>query len=256
MGKYARDTKDLSMMEHGAYCLLLDYYYSNGRIEGFSNAHSNAQALLPDNSRPYRVCTAISREEQQCVDNVLRKFFRYDSGFYVNDKCDQVIEEQMKKHEKRVRAGRLGGRSNATSNAGSNAPQKKTETKNKKDDDERGSEIFKFGEIVAEVVGWKDDPRWFGNYSRIGAWLAGGCDFEIDILPTIKKVMANKRGDKPKSLAYFESAIADAYATRTTPMEKGIPNATSRQNTGKSGKSERAKSAILEGLNIGPGTSE
>lgn len=128
MGKYARDTKDLSMMEHGAYNLLLDYYYSKGKIEA-GNASSNA-SLLPDNSRAYRICCAITREEQKSVDDVLRKFFRLENGFFVNDKCEEVIVIQEQKHQKRVNAGRKGGQSNASSNATTNTPQTKTKKEN------------------------------------------------------------------------------------------------------------------------------
>jgi len=131
MGKYARDTKHLTMMEHGAYNLLLDHYYSNGGLPQVSNASSNA-SLMPDHSRLYRLCGAMNKAEQEAVDAVISMFFTLDdSGHYRQSKADEVIEEQTLKHERRVEAGRKGGQSKAGSNASSNAPQKKNQTKTK-----------------------------------------------------------------------------------------------------------------------------
>lgn len=129
MGLYARDTKHLTMLEHGAYNLLLDYYYSGGQLEASSNGSSNA-SLLPDHSRIYRVCSAVTREEQTAVDSVLKMFFTLTDGLYRNRKADEVIETQEEKHRKRVEAGRKGGQSNAGSNASSNTPQNQSQNKN------------------------------------------------------------------------------------------------------------------------------
>lgn len=130
MGKYARDTKHLSMMEHGAFNLMLDYYYATGGLpNALSNATSNA-SLMPDHSRIHRLCGATTKHEQDAVDTVLSMFFKLDKdGFYRNEKADKVIAEQTLKHERRVSAGRKGGASKATSNATSNAPQNKKEIK-------------------------------------------------------------------------------------------------------------------------------
>lgn len=139
MGKYARDTAHLSMLEDGAYNNLLDHYYSNGGLPCvFSNASSNA-SLMPDHSRLHRLCKASTKAEQEAVDNVLFMFFVLDKdGYYRQSKCDEIIAEQLLKHQKRVNAGRKGGEkkasSNATSNASSNAPQKETKTKNIEED--------------------------------------------------------------------------------------------------------------------------
>lgn len=84
-----------------------------------------------------------------------------------------------------------------------------------------GISIYMLGEQIAEVVGWKDDPRWMGNYSRLLIWIDHGWDFDLDILPTIKKIMAKKTGSRPSSLNYFEKAIADAVETRLRPLPTG-----------------------------------
>lgn len=132
IGKYSRDTKHISMLEDGAYNNLLDHYYANGGLPNVmghspSNASSNAQ-LMPDHSRLYRLCKAMTKDDQDAVDNVLGMFFKLGKdGFYRNAKADKVIEEQTLKHEKRVEAGRKGGLKQCSSNT----PQTQTKTKNK-----------------------------------------------------------------------------------------------------------------------------
>ena len=140
MGKYARDTSHLTMLEHGAYNLMLDHYYSTGGLPQTSNATSNALPML-DHSRIYRLCSAINKQEQDAVDHVLKFFFVLKKdGFYAHSKADKVISEQEEKHQNRVNAGRRGGKAggghSGASNAqamrkqcSSNTPQTKTKTK-------------------------------------------------------------------------------------------------------------------------------
>ena len=118
-GDYSRKTKHLSMLEHGAYTLLLDHYYATGKPLFFSNASGNAE-LMPDHSRLYRLCSAISKEEQNAVDSVLAMFFEMTPEGYINKKARETIEKQKAAHDRRVNAGRKGGKqkfSNAKSNA-------------------------------------------------------------------------------------------------------------------------------------------
>lgn len=61
-GDYARDTADLSMLEHGAYRLLLDFYYSE-------------EKLPSDRQRLYRIARANNRHERLAVDQVVERFF-------------------------------------------------------------------------------------------------------------------------------------------------------------------------------------
>jgi len=54
-GDYARDTKHLSMLQHGAYCLLLDTLYSTGK------------PLPKDIVILYRICGASTKRERNAV---------------------------------------------------------------------------------------------------------------------------------------------------------------------------------------------
>jgi len=126
MGKYARKTGTLSLVQHGAYNLLLDHYYSSGPINAFEQCSSNA-SLMPDHSGIYRLCKATTKAEQEAVDFIIKKYFYLDDkGFYRNKEADEVIEIQMKKHDNRVRAGKSKAMLKQCS---SNTPQKKTKKK-------------------------------------------------------------------------------------------------------------------------------
>lgn len=64
------------------------------------------------------------------------------------------------------------------------------------------------------------------GYSEIKRWLDDGCDFEIDVLPTIQAVSARniERGyELITSWSYFTTAIARAKATRLAPMPEAKP---------------------------------
>jgi hypothetical protein len=68
---YARDTGDLTMVEHGAYRLLMDHYYSSGG------------PLSTDVDRVLRLCRATVEAEAAAVRFILAKFFALgDDGYH------------------------------------------------------------------------------------------------------------------------------------------------------------------------------
>jgi uncharacterized protein YdaU (DUF1376 family) len=95
LGDYARDTGHLSLMEHGAYSLLLDRYYATEK--------PIPHALV------YRITRAVKPEEIAATDAVLAEFFvpRDIDGTtaYHNRRADEAIavyrESQEDKAEKR-----------------------------------------------------------------------------------------------------------------------------------------------------------
>lgn len=74
------------------------------------------------------------------------------------------------------------------------------------------------GRQVLEIMGVWNDPRWHGNYGRVHVWLAQGADPEADIYPTLKRMMAQRKGEPPRSLTYFDDAIVHAITQRTRPL--------------------------------------
>lgn len=79
IGDYARDTGHLSIMEHGVYTILLDRYYATERPIPADQAH--------------RIARARTEEERAAVDSVLEEFFTLQDGHWINNRCEEVIEE-------------------------------------------------------------------------------------------------------------------------------------------------------------------
>jgi hypothetical protein len=50
-------------------------------------------------------------------------------------------------------------------------------------------------------------------------WLDGGCDLELDVIPTLEAVGKRDRGKRIRSWDYFTQAVVDAKARR----ERGLP---------------------------------
>lgn len=94
VGDYLRDTADLSMAEHGAYTLLLDYYYADERP-------------IPKEKRTiYRMLRALDAAEQRAVDVVLEKFFTLTDEGYRNARADKEIGVSQQARNN----GKKGGR--------------------------------------------------------------------------------------------------------------------------------------------------
>jgi uncharacterized protein YdaU (DUF1376 family) len=83
LGDYAKDTGHLSMLEHGAYRILLDRYYST-------------EAGIPA-AQAYRLARARSEEERQAVDVVLEEFFERVDGVWINRRAEEEIAKERKK---------------------------------------------------------------------------------------------------------------------------------------------------------------
>ena len=87
LGDYARDAGYLSMTEHGAYTLLLDWYYANERP-------------IP-RELVYSICKATSRPEKQAAERVLRAFFIWeDDAGWRHKRVDQELQKMQEKRDK------------------------------------------------------------------------------------------------------------------------------------------------------------
>jgi uncharacterized phage protein (TIGR02220 family) len=94
---YAAKTAHLSLMEHGAYALLLDHYYQTG-----GKLIANAMAIA-------RVCRCQTEEERNAVQSVLDHFFaKDDSGMYRNDRADREMGIAADVSAARSAAGKVG----------------------------------------------------------------------------------------------------------------------------------------------------
>lgn len=107
-GDYGRDTAHLSLMEHGAFRLLLDYYYAG-------------QAPLPaDNVALYRICRAYEESERLAVDSVVRQFFLLEDERYHNDRADRELTKQAERTTRLSGSGRRGAMKRWSANSQAN----------------------------------------------------------------------------------------------------------------------------------------
>ena len=94
-GDYHRDTGDLSIIEHGAYRLLLDHYYMRGNLPS-------------DRDRLYRLCRAFNGDEREAIERVVEIFFIDDGECLINKKAEEEIEKRNGYLDEQARKSRLG----------------------------------------------------------------------------------------------------------------------------------------------------
>jgi len=102
VGDYLRDTARLSMLEHGAYTLLLDYYYAEER------------PIPLELDDVYRMVRAIMPEERKAVIRVLTTFFTKAEDGYRHKRVDHEISTSKQAREN----GSKGGRQRTESDTG------------------------------------------------------------------------------------------------------------------------------------------
>lgn len=91
LGDYAKDTKHLSMLEHGAYNQMLDWCYA-------------AEKPLPiDEKALFRLCSAFDKAEQQAVLSIRDEFFVLTEDGYTQKR---VLEEMADYKDKAAKAAR------------------------------------------------------------------------------------------------------------------------------------------------------
>lgn len=114
---YARDTAHLTMIEHGAYRLLLDHCYMTGKPLPANEVHL------------HRVCRAFAQEEQSALHNVLHQFFTLTDDGWVHERVQAELAKSGEISEKRRQAANLRHKpaernhANAGANADANALQ-------------------------------------------------------------------------------------------------------------------------------------
>ena len=224
IGDLLADTMHLTYAQFGAYCLLLFAYW-------------RLAAPLADDDAMLAAITRTSPVEWRKLRPILSPFFKIEDGMWRQKRCDEELAAASRRQARasaggNARAGnkqRLStaqappqaGREQVLNECSNGAPQSSPSPID--DDDEARTRDAK--REVLEAIGVWDDPRWLGNGALVDAWMNSGADLDRDILPTIKRVMANRGAQgPPSSLKYFDRAVMDAHATRTTPARPGKPN--------------------------------
>lgn len=186
LGDYAKDTRHLSLAEHGAYCLLLDYYYST-------------EKPIPDD-RCERIANAYADFEREAVRAVLREFFvRTDAG-WTNRRADEVIAEAAGKSLKAkesalARWGKDESERNANASkphSDGNASHKPLATKEQESKALEQQAARKAGSRFAEF--WSVYPVKKGRADAEAKWKARKLDAIADtIIADVKRRLAEDR---------------------------------------------------------------
>ncbi len=114
LGDYARKAGHLSMLEHGAYNLILDAYYD--------------REVPPTRAEAIRFARARSAEEIAAVDVVLAEFFTESDGRYVQDRVEAEFAEVAVHAEKNRDNGKKGGRPRKSPAPSTDEKPKKTQS--------------------------------------------------------------------------------------------------------------------------------
>lgn len=101
LGDYAKDAGHLTMLEHGAYTLLLDRYYTT-------------EKPIPSRTEAYRVCRARTAAERDAVDAVLAEFFKTDGEAFLNGRAEEEIAKASHQRTVNQELGKRGGRPKLT----------------------------------------------------------------------------------------------------------------------------------------------
>ncbi len=96
IGDYAKKTPHLSIVEHGAYLLMLHFYYGT-------------EAPLPKGRALYRLLRADSKIDRDAIDSVCRQFWTETPTGFINGRADEEIAAAVHQREVNRELGKLGG---------------------------------------------------------------------------------------------------------------------------------------------------
>jgi len=235
--KFRQDTMHLSDEQELIYRRLIDFYMETG-------------GAIPDNDQALANIARVSLEKFMPHAAVIRAFFVPGTGKATAKlqlkRCDGILADQAERKQSYAERGKKGGRKKDNENNAPKATAKLNVTtlqdttvkeeevvviSAREDEPPELPQQVTLSKRIGQITGWDTSPNWFGDYSRLEAWLHSGWDAELDILPTITRIVAQRKArsqDIPKTLNYFEQAVANAHATRLAPTPKGTPN----ENTG------------------------
>lgn len=94
VGDYLRDTPRLSITEHGAYSLMLGYYYADEK------------PLPADKQEIYTMTRAMTPADRKAIDKILERYFRLEGDGYHNARADHEIEVSKKARDNGGKGGR------------------------------------------------------------------------------------------------------------------------------------------------------
>jgi uncharacterized protein YdaU (DUF1376 family) len=214
---YRLDTARLSAAEHGAYLLLIMEYWASGS--------------LPDDDRQLARIACMTDREWKAAKPIVRGFFQ---DGWKHHRIDAELAKAEDKHKRRAAAGSAGGNakaakakppsnasSNATASVHSNALPSSPDLGSSGDDASAPKAILdRMTEELAQAGGKALNWTVAGLFvlSVPIGWKQQGCDWQLDVLPTIAAVSARAGPSSIASWSYFTRAVTEARDRRTKPL--------------------------------------
>lgn len=213
LGDYSTATTHLSMLEHGAFTKLLDYYYST-------------EKPIPID-RCERIAGAYETHEREAVRSVLQQFFLLTDFGWVNEKADKVISEfrdkSLKAKEsaaKRWERTQYDGNANACANAMLTQNSKPiTQKKDQKKKPARAAPVFLSAPDWLNAESWAD----WCEYRKSPKWRARAQQFSLDELDKLRLA-----GHDPT--AVIRQSIAGSWTGLFPLKTNGAPHAANRSS--------------------------
>lgn len=223
---YLRDTRGLCAAEHGAYLLLIMEYWTVGCLpadddrlariasmtpQEWKKAKPVVQSFFHDGWKHKRVEDELAKAESVSGANSSR------AKLAAAKRWRQAKPEVCSEHAPSISQAKLGGEpENAKSKSKplvddggeTRAPARKLISE----------EAFEIAGEVLEAMGLhREDPKSVGAPMTVQSWLNGGWPREV-IVVGVQRAMANRGGDPPGTLKYFEKAIARQHAENSRPL--------------------------------------
>lgn len=250
IGDYLADTSRLTTEQHGAYMLLIMDYWRNG--------------APPDDDVSLSNITRLSISQWKKHRPTLVKMFKVIDGEWKHKRIEREMDsasEASEKYTKRAKTAaekrwnkqptsneeaiQIDATSNATSinqalheECPSPSPSQVLDKSNTTtlQRERVDSDFLKKVSEVFQHATQKHSPLLIAGNHDIQQWVTSGMDVYLDIIPVIDSLIERQtsKGKEVNTFKYFTEAIANANATRTTPMPLGTPSKTQGNSYAKS----------------------
>lgn len=196
LGDYAKDTKNLSPLEHGCYRLLLDHNYAT------------EQPIPNDPKELYRIVGAVTPAERKAVDKISERFFPINGdGRRHNKRAEAEIARMKEKSEKaKASADRRWGRTDSADADGMRTHSERDASQSQKPEKAKTSDA-PASEARGAAAGIPDCP----HVLLVAAY--------HEALPTLPRMLEwnNQRQAYARS-RWREKAMTEKYTT----VEEGL----------------------------------
>jgi len=250
--RYPRDfiegTIGMPLELKGAYALVLDLIYMQ-------------DGKLPDDARYISGLLGCSvRAWNGIRSSLLERGKIYVNGEFISNYRADKERETLRKYQDNQAEKAAKPRKN---NDIPKATAKPARVKPEPEPDATPSGVVGRGELeglsdrLCEAAGISDVQKSVGhlNLSEPLHWQQSGCDLEMDILPTLRRIAAS--GKRPASWAYYTKAVFEARDKRLSPspsvQQQTATNPNRRRSTGDLMREMMERENGRESENLHPG---